>query len=92
MRQLLDGIAYCHRHRVLHRDLKPQNLLIDSAGRIKLVIFLFVILQLLFFGENATSGVCFHNKHTFLLDLGKVTFFFCLFAHIQATSKVCAPT
>ncbi len=56
MRQLLDGIAYCHRHRVLHRDLKPQNLLIDSAGRIKLVRFLFVILQLLFFGENASLG------------------------------------
>ncbi len=37
MQQLLDGIAYCHKHRVLHRDLKPQNLLIDSAGRIKLV-------------------------------------------------------
>ena len=37
MRQLLEGIAYCHKHRVLHRDLKPQNLLIDAAGRIKLV-------------------------------------------------------
>ncbi|KAK3284993.1 Cell division control protein 2 [Cymbomonas tetramitiformis] len=27
--QILAGIAYCHSHRVLHRDLKPQNLLID---------------------------------------------------------------
>ncbi|GJN18857.1 hypothetical protein PR202_gb06064 [Eleusine coracana subsp. coracana] len=27
--QILRGIAYCHSHRVLHRDLKPQNLLID---------------------------------------------------------------
>jgi len=24
MYQLLEGIAYCHEHRVLHRDLKPQ--------------------------------------------------------------------
>jgi serine/threonine protein kinase len=24
------GIAYCHEHRVLHRDLKPQNLLINK--------------------------------------------------------------
>ena len=30
LRQLLSGIAYCHAHRVLHRDLKPQNLLIDN--------------------------------------------------------------
>ncbi|KAK9833456.1 hypothetical protein WJX81_006996 [Elliptochloris bilobata] len=30
--QMLQGIAYCHSHRVLHRDLKPQNLLIDRAN------------------------------------------------------------
>ncbi|XP_072968151.1 cell division control protein 2 homolog isoform X2 [Typha angustifolia] len=29
--QILHGIAYCHSHRVLHRDLKPQNLLIDRC-------------------------------------------------------------
>ncbi|CAG8555385.1 3731_t:CDS:10 [Cetraspora pellucida] len=30
MYQLLKGIAFCHEHRVLHRDLKPQNLLINK--------------------------------------------------------------
>lgn len=29
--QLLAGVAYCHQHRVLHRDLKPQNLLINKV-------------------------------------------------------------
>ncbi|KAI8332492.1 serine/threonine-protein kinase pef1 [Chlamydoabsidia padenii] len=36
MFQLLKGIAYCHENRVLHRDLKPQNLLINKRGALKL--------------------------------------------------------
>jgi len=37
--QLLQGVAYCHHHRVLHRDLKPQNLLINREGELKLADF-----------------------------------------------------
>ncbi|KAL9320577.1 hypothetical protein ACSQ67_012416 [Phaseolus vulgaris] len=38
--QILCGIAYCHSHRVLHRDLKPQNLLIDRrTNSLKLADF-----------------------------------------------------
>lgn len=39
LHQLLQGIAFCHSHRVLHRDLKPQNLLIDRRGQLKLADF-----------------------------------------------------
>merc|ERR1712045_919979 len=37
--QILQAMLFCHQRRVLHRDLKPQNLLIDKSEAIKLADF-----------------------------------------------------
>ena len=37
--QLLKSLHFCHAHRCMHRDLKPQNLLVTKGGMVKLADF-----------------------------------------------------
>ena len=38
-RQILEGVAYLHDNRIVHRDVKGANILRDSFGNIKLADF-----------------------------------------------------
>jgi serine/threonine-protein kinase len=37
--QILDALSYCHQHHVLHRDIKPGNIILTPAGKVMLVDF-----------------------------------------------------
>lgn len=37
--QACDAVGHAHRHLVIHRDLKPGNMLVDDQGRVRLLDF-----------------------------------------------------
>lgn len=39
LRQILNGLLYLHSHKVLHRDIKGGNILVDGDGVAKLADF-----------------------------------------------------
>jgi formylglycine-generating enzyme required for sulfatase activity len=38
-KQALDALDYAHQHGVIHRDVKPANLMLDGAGNVKVTDF-----------------------------------------------------
>jgi cyclin-dependent kinase 12/13 len=39
VKQLLEGVAYLHKNKILHRDIKSANILLNDEGDVKLADF-----------------------------------------------------
>ena len=53
--EVLDGLAYAHKRRVVHRDIKPGNIFLTSDGHVKIADF--GIAKILGDHDDPTEGV-----------------------------------
>jgi serine/threonine protein kinase len=54
MKGILEGINYCHKNMICHRDLKPGNILINENNEIKIIDF--GLAEIVKSNENNLSG------------------------------------
>jgi serine/threonine protein kinase len=38
-RSVIDGLAHAHRNQIIHRDIKPNNIMVTTSGEVKLMDF-----------------------------------------------------
>jgi len=58
-RQILIGLAYLHSQRVVHRDIKGANILVEKSGRIKLADFgMAKVLESVSIGKSFKGSAC----------------------------------
>jgi hypothetical protein len=55
-RQMCAGLAAAHDHGVLHRDLKPGNIMLDGRGRVRITDFGLAALSENLGGEEVSAG------------------------------------
>ena len=70
MSQLFQAIFYCHRHRIIHRDIKPHNILVNNKGQVKLCDF---------GRDNKLNEIVVQNFYEILFRIGS-----CFFSSVES--------
>lgn len=62
--QVLEGLAYLHANRVIHRDVKSKNILVDDRGSVK--VGLLIVVRYLLRIQRVSSFSCVFFSSTVL--------------------------
>jgi protein-serine/threonine kinase len=76
--QLYLALSYLHFHNVIYRDIKPENIILDNMGYIKLIDF--GLSKDKFYSESLTGTICGTSEY-----LGKII----LTQHLNLSMDIC---
>uniref|UniRef100_A0AAY5EBM3 non-specific serine/threonine protein kinase n=1 Tax=Electrophorus electricus TaxID=8005 RepID=A0AAY5EBM3_ELEEL len=88
--KLADAFYYCHSKKVIHRDFKPENLLLGSNGELKIADFWLCLHALLQLPPKMIEGKT-HDEKVDLWSLGVLCYEF-LVGHPPFETKSCIET
>lgn len=74
-RQVLEAVSYAHQNGVIHRDLKPDNIMVNKSGQVKVMDF----------------GLAFFMGHHSLTEIGQVMGTAAYVSPEQAAGKLTDP-
>ena len=70
-KQILNGIEYLHSKKVIHRYIRPDNILIDDFGKVKITNFYFAaIIKSELEKQNFDRKLCLNNSYILNRDYG----------------------
>ena len=84
--QVANGMEAAHKHHIVHRDIKPQNIIISKEGKVKVTDFGIAKVQLIHQQPWALCIICHRNRQEADIRMSAATFI-----HLVSHCMKCLP-